>query len=400
MSDLRNNIYLPLTKPKNPTEFEEFYLGELVEKLLLFDKIIVNSQRLNEISYLINHFGLDPTLNLLKSQSILFHDEILRIGSFNIDNAYLIGKCRFEIVTTVPQKHLDANLQRIQESTDLTSSRFKELENYLVPLISNYEDESHVKHFTQFHNDIINNNRTVRQSISNKIRKEKNVTINPDEIIFNIEALSGDHNEYIYDTNIHDFVDITAKIKHNIIINSLLSFDNMNQRFLEMKTYEAISGFREKELNILDEKIKFLLSSVDSEVNQESFRRVFEIADLPDFSNVQPEDIDINELLEIRNSDDLIYFRSWLNEIENSSDEEIREMINSYKIKAGNFLSTKFGKGLVWIISTASDIVAPGLGSSFGIVDSFLLDKVLPNNEAVSFLNNKIPSIFKNNANV
>ena len=70
-------------------------------------------------------------------------------------------------------------------------------------------------------------------------------------------------------------------------------------------------------------------------------------------------------------------------------------MIHSYRTKIGNFLSTKTGKGLNIVISTVSDLLLPGSGTGLGIVDNFLLDDVLPKNNAISFLNNKLPSIFR-----
>lgn len=400
MGNLQKKIILPLTKPKSALEYEEFYLGDFIEKLLLFDEVIVKSQRLNEIGYLINNFGLDSTINLLKSRSIIFHDQILQIGSFKIDNAYLIGKCRFEIVTTDHNHHLKRSLQLINDTTDLTSGEFKKLEKYLVPLVNHYEDQAHINHFVQFNNDITYNTRTVKQSLSNKIFQDRNVSVEPEKIEFNIEKLSSENNEYRFDTNIHHFLDLTAKEKHSIVLQSLLSFDSMNQRFLEMQNYNSLSGFKDNELNIVDEKIKFLLSSVNNKADQENFRRVINLADLPDFNKILSEEINLNQLLEIRNSEELIRFREWLSEINDASDEEIEEMITSYRIKVGNFISTKIGKGLRFIFSTTPDFIIPGLGVTIGAVDTFLLEKILPNNSAISFLNNKLPSILDNKTNV
>ncbi len=167
-----------------------------------------------------------------------------------------------------------------------------------------------------------------------------------------------------------------------------------------MQNYNSLSGFKDNELNIVDEKIKFLLSAVNNKADQENFRRVINLTDLPDFNNISATEINLNQLLEIRNSDELIHFREWLCDINEASDEEIKEMITSYRIKVGNFISTKIGKGLRLIFSTAPDFIIPGLGVTIGAVDTFLLEKILPNNSAISFLNNKLPSILDNNTNV
>lgn len=172
MTSFQKNIFLPISKPKNATGIETLYLDELIEKLLLFDKLIVRSVRLSEVSYLINHFGLNPTINLLKSQSISWHNDILKIGSYDIGNAEMIGKCRFQILTVDRQNHMKVCLQQIKKNTELSRSKFNELENYLVPLVKTYDDDRLAQHFIQFDNDIMMNKNTVKKSISDRIRKK------------------------------------------------------------------------------------------------------------------------------------------------------------------------------------------------------------------------------------
>ncbi|OGU35523.1 MAG: hypothetical protein A2068_11590 [Ignavibacteria bacterium GWB2_35_6b] len=72
-------IATQITTPQNINVDSGYFL----EKLLLFDKIIVESIRFNEIPKFVRLFGFDSVMNLIKDESISFTTEIMGLGNFS-----------------------------------------------------------------------------------------------------------------------------------------------------------------------------------------------------------------------------------------------------------------------------------------------------------------------------
>lgn len=74
--DFRSKLLAPCANRKDGTKFEiEFLAGEFLERLILFDKFILDSIRLQEIPHLIKVFGYSRVLELLNSGFLLIHSE-------------------------------------------------------------------------------------------------------------------------------------------------------------------------------------------------------------------------------------------------------------------------------------------------------------------------------------
>lgn len=81
--DRRTRLLAPCANRKEGTKLEiNFLVEEFLERLILFDKYILDSIRLQEILHLVRLFGYTPVLELLKSGSLLIHSEtFLGFGS-------------------------------------------------------------------------------------------------------------------------------------------------------------------------------------------------------------------------------------------------------------------------------------------------------------------------------
>jgi|GEM_PF-4376553 hypothetical protein len=390
---MKDNIYIKLVRATSGETFDQFYLDEFIEKMLIYNKVIVSSQRLNEVVFFIQNFGLDQTIELLKSGCIEFHNDIMQVASFNDAGNEKAKRCRMNIASVYQEKHLPGCLTKIQKETGLNRRKFRVLERELLPLVKVYPDEVHGEHFTQFHNDIVNNLNTVKASISGRIKLKSGIDVPVQDIRFEIvEKSSG---IYTYDTNVDKLLSITEEERHSIIVSSLLAFDSFNQRFLEMKFFDAINGFNEFNKEILEGKVKFLYESINVNEPIDNLRRVIEFSGLPSFEEIEPGKFDLTELLKLKGSKEIKGFRSWLEDTAGASDDEINEMISSFKAKAGEFYNSKAGKILRFFITTGSDFIIPFSGAGLGLIDNFLLERVLPDNQALAFLNNKVPLIYK-----
>lgn len=403
---MSNNIFLPLVERKSAIEYKKFYLGQLVEKLLLFDRIIIRSQRLNEIIFLIKNFSFDTTIQILKSKQLVFHIGIVKIDFNHTDYDEKKNKCSFYITRIETESHVKKCLQKIKKLTDINSKQLLLLESYLIPQIRDYSRNSISEHFEQFKNDILNNRSLIRSSIITRLEKGNfSNNLNPNKLSLDIAKSSSDKMEFKYETNLDDFisidnnVEINRKLRHLLILESMLMFDTVNQRLLAMKTYDAITSFSQNEFKFLDEKIRFLFSNFDKSIDPTDFRRVIHLSGYPDIENIDPDEIDILKVLEIKNSEEVIYFRRWLNETKCLSDNDLQEILNSYSKKIGNILSTNKAKTLSLAVSTATDLIIYGSGFVISVIDQFLVEKFFPRNKAISFIDNDIQSIFKKEHN-
>lgn len=156
-------------------------------------------------------------------------------------------------------------------------------------------------------------------------------------------------------------------------------------------------GFRPAELPLVEEKFRFMLAQVDAKAQEERFARVVSIAGLPD-PETAPGAIDLERLLEIRDSEEAREFRQWLRTLDQVSDEEIREQVESISEKISGAVHSSAGKTVRFAITTGVGLI-PGVGQVAGPVvgalEQFALDKVVREPGPVSFLSSSYMSIFK-----
>ena len=199
---------------------------------------------------------------------------------------------------------------------------------------------------------------------------------------------------YKAETDLASVLNINESGAHRVIERGLLGIAALNQKIGEMKAYNATSGFRDEELPLFKQKLDFLVHANSSETKEESFRRVIELADLPDFSS-EDGSVDIKKFLEIRDSSEARQFRDWLCGVGALSDNEIKDEIRGFRTKLGLKTGGKTGKALRFLASSVSGIAGPVVGVVSGFVDSFLVDKILPRSGIAAFVNELYPSIFE-----
>lgn len=170
---------------------------------------------------------------------------------------------------------------------------------------------------------------------------------------------------------------------------------NLNQRLAEMQAYSALTGFLESEAPLLFGKLAGIISPQNPTPAEEQFKRVIEVADVPDFKPGQK--IDVQKLMKIRDSAECRDFRKWLSTAENISDDETRTQATGMRNKLASLASSAGGKVVRLAATTViGNIPLAGLvlGPVAGAVDSFVVDKVLPQSGIFAFLTDIYPSLF------
>jgi hypothetical protein len=183
---------------------------------------------------------------------------------------------------------------------------------------------------------------------------------------------------------------------HDTIQQCVFGVANLDQRIADMSAYSAIIGFTEAEAPLLFGKLAGIVAQQNPRPLEEQFARVVTLAGLPHFASARK--VNVEKLLEVRESKECIEFRSWLTKVGTISDEEVVSMIKGIRNRLGAMVDTGAGKVLRFAATTALGLI-PGAGMVVGPVagalDSFLVEKVFPSSGVVAFLAQKYPSLFE-----
>lgn len=173
----------------------------------------------------------------------------------------------------------------------------------------------------------------------------------------------------------------------------MLAVGSLNQRFELMGTYDAMTGLRETEAQLLDAKLTAVMAQADPGRQEEPLTRVLQLMDLPDPQTAEGT-VNVERLLAARQHEDVVEFRHWLRTLDQATDDEIREQVSSVRERVAGAVHGSAGKAVRLVAAAAADVLPFG-GLALGAADVFLLEKILPEPGPVSFLGRIYPSLFK-----
>jgi hypothetical protein len=132
---------------------------------------------------------------------------------------------------------------------------------------------------------------------------------------------------------------------------------------------------------------------------EEQLTRVLKIAGLPDFTTaLANRNVNVPKLLELRESSECLEFRQWISTLGLVSDKEVKERVTSIRARLGNLIQAPEGRFTRLLVTTGLGLI-PGLGTvagvAAGIVDTFLLEKILPNSGPLAFVSKLYGSVFE-----
>lgn len=373
-------------------------LATLLRRLLLFDSVIIRSIRLREIRPLVRAFGKDGLLQLLRSGILKISCEwttiIIDIARNGVRELPL-AQFSFGIVD-VPNRQavLRSELSSLEGLPGLGNSDRDALGEEVISSLVRPPAEFGEKLLSQFESDIRSNSQTLSAAIEARLRKQlKGRAIpqfevrveEPRDRIFQIITNLGTALEQPHDSIHRDFLQPAVS-----------AVANLNHRLATMEAYSAITGFAADEAPLLFGRLANILRPLNPTPIEDRFARVITIANLPDLSSAGK--INVERLLEARESRECRDFRCWLSKIGDASDAEIAAMVDGLRKKIGFFVRTDIGKALRLAVTTAIGLI-PGAGllagPAAGAIDSFLVERVLPTTGVFAFLNETYPSLFE-----
>ncbi len=429
--DFRNRLLARCSKEiRTGSKYElELQAGELLERLVLFDQYIIDSHGLREIPALINLFGYDSVIELLKSGFIKFHSETFaghgstgrasavmpsRASKGNLPNySYCIDalEAGSKEVVTKGRDYIDrqklfsnSNLAKFDDIENLSKREKENLKQLTHELIIHFPSEQACNDITkQSYDDYKNSDPIIKTAITTYLSNNRDIELNPNDIDLKIDFI--DDKDFRVNSNIKELLSIDDEAAHHIIERALLSITGNNHYLAQMKEFQCLVAYRENEVPLFSDKLNFLFEkTINNRKLEENFHDVVSVKGLPDFEiAVSERNINLIRLLEIRETTECQEFRDWLWKQDSIDRSELSDRLSSLSQRFSDFRISGSGKvfsillsngiGLIVGIQDATAGIATSLGLS--VIDSFLLDKVLPRSGALTFINNKIPSLYK-----
>lgn len=380
-------------------------VGLLVADLLLFEEVIVQSIRLQELPALVAMFGVDGTELLFQSNAISLYANACSVGQLG---QLAASESRMEkgllpllgynfSVIRVPDwgQYVDDCLRRVSWATiGASTNDVHRIENALRGALVTPVEAEGQEAVTSLEQRLRSNEPVVKLAVARAIGNRYGIQIQPNEFSFVLEEIQP--RDFVAKTDVLSKFALTRQEAHDLVSTALLSVSGVEFRLEMMKDYTTMHGFQEDDLSLLDARLDFLVEQLSPDPLRAEFRRISEIGDVP-----RPDPgvlVDVKRLLDIRQSDEIREFREWLRATPEVGDEEVNELVNGVKARVAGAYQSTSGKTLRFMVGAGMGtipIVGGLLSMGFDLLDTFVLDKVLRRSGAVTFVNRLYPSVFE-----
>lgn len=401
--ELRDRLLAPIAIRDNDGNVVGANLGALVRRLVLFEQVVIDSYAMRELPALIETIGTGPFIDLLESGAVLIradgwtYGEIGNGGLVPGRGAAPLPLLQYSFAPLVPhdrEHHIKLSLGSLREMP-LGRRTSQKVRNAIVDSLLRFPDDAGRESLEALPRDLTRNLNLVYGATAQALTRKLGVAV--DDTSFELRIEQVDDDVFAADTDIAQRFDLTDEETDKVVQDGLLAICGLNQRLEEIKAYGAIIGFRDAELPLAQEKLSFLIKEVDPEAQEQRFDRVVTLAGLPDPETAEGA-VDIEKLLEARETEEIREFRHWLRTLDDVSDDEVRERVESTRAKLAPAIHGGAGKTIRLITTTGVGfipVVGPIAGIALSAADQFLLEKLLPEPGPVSFIGSTYNSIFK-----
>lgn len=405
MADIRHRVFGRIGTISPDGKCTGIDLSSLLQWLLLFDTVVLESTRLLEIPHLLRVFGFEGLIALLKSGALRINCDAVALAQQGEARAHqrgarMISVFPFDLGIVRVANHerfiSDAILANRVE-TGLTRGRAQKLENHLRGRLIPWNPNARQRALDQTKLDIGNYLPPVQLAIALAIRKEIPDRPVPENYVVSISQVG--NGTFSVDTDIAVVCGLTNEAAAKVIAAGLGGISGLNVVIDDMRTYTALTGVQQDDLPVFDEKLDFLAGQLNPNGQSARLTRVLELTGLPDIAYEEiASTVKVEKLLEIRESPECRAFREWLWSSDDVTNEEIQQQFAGFRTKLSQFVRGKTGKTIRWAASTGPGLL-PGLGtlvgSAAGLLDTFLTEKVIKEPGPLSFLGKKYRSIFE-----
>jgi hypothetical protein len=368
-------------------------LSQLLSRLLFFDEVIVRSIRMRELPFVIKAFGVDGLEELLNrgilklsSDTVSLATDIHRNGKRELP---LFQFSQGIVDISDRDKLISDGLHCLMEVSGLSNQRRAALSDFILKTALRPSLDYGTNLLAQVRTDLKGNVKLVRSIL---VKGHPELSGKFDNLNVSLEETSPSVQRF--NTNLQELLGISREQEHQMLGTAVLTVSRINQQIADMQEYNAISSFEEGDASLLFGKIAGVIAQYSPQVEESSFLRVIEIVGIPEL--LASGRIDVNKLLQVRESNECREFRAWLSSTDQLDDAELKRLLIGVRARAGAFIASPTGKVVRLAVNAALGLI-PGYGTAAslaeGALDNFLLDKLLPSSGVLSFLSQSIPSV-------
>jgi hypothetical protein len=376
----------------------------LLNRLLLFEGYYLQSIRLKEFESLVLNLGLENVLLLLDSGALKIDLNPTQFGQTGqtarglgirdkeplplLSYSFSLIRSSYEndyLVRSVQDVH--HALFNVHTRSDLTK-----LEGAILRAVMPIPEDAGGAAILAFDSELKANSPIFRTALVSRLRLVPNFIAQQSDVSLTVHPV--DDTDYHVETNLESF-GLTKEETHKTVESSLLAAGYLNRRIEDMENYNALSGVVDDELFLFGEKLKLLAASVSPKRREATFDKVLRVGRFPAFEFQPPtKTFDMEKFLKIRDSKECKDFRNWLKQAQFCDDREIYLQVKSLRARLGALLHGRTGKIIRFALTNLAGVTNPVVGWGVGVLDTFVLDKVLPLSGPALFLDKMYGSLF------
>ena len=376
-------------------------LGALVRRLILFEQVIVDSFGMRELPALIDALGAAEFVQLLHSGAVAILADAWTVGELGNAGMESVSATPLPLLTysfgsLVPrdkEHHIGLCLGEIR-AMQLGKKMSKRVRAAIVEALVTFSNEAPMRALEPLAADFTRDHRLIETATIASLREKTGIAAGEREFTIRVEQTA----ELIFqvETNLGATFRLSPEQTDDVVEKALLAVAGLNQRFAEMQDYQAVIGFRDSELVLAERKLAFLLHEISADAQEERFGRIVSLAGLPDVETTAGG-VNVDRLLEARDSSECREFRHWLRTIDDVDDAVLAEMVAGIQPRLAEAVHGGRGKLVRFVLTSAVGVipvVGAIAGPALGAVDQFLVDKVIPEPGPLSFIGSTYRSLF------
>jgi hypothetical protein len=401
----RDRILGPISLPRTAeSEAVQVDFGDLVRKLVLSEEILLESGAAEEFPQLVMKFGYDGVVELLRSRRLRIVTDWVtttQTGQLSVMDwrtrkgilplgSYSLAVVRLHDVKTRVHDGLDA----INDLPGLRGKQAQKLRTLIGQSIVTPQPTRGNKGIQQAKDAMEKDVSLLKTSIVLGAQRHFGRDVPLAELEVRVDSL--DETDFRVETNLGALLDLDEETVHKVIERGVLGIGGLYMRLDDMERYQAVTGFQEGEVPLMQEHLSFLARQIDPSSQAERFDRVVELVGLPDVDpNPAVHDVDMPRLLEIVQSAEAQEFRQWLRGIDALDNADVLEEIRPIREMIAHAVRSSTGKAVRFLATTGIGIPLPPVGVALGALDTFVTDKILREDGPTAFLGRLYPSVFK-----
>lgn len=379
--------------------------GDLVRKLVLSERFVLESMGFTEFPLLIRKFGYDGVMEMLKSGLVEVQCEFA--GVVFSHEGLPLGSHRIEVMSVEPTQHIERSLSKLYEIPGLTAKQTSALHSQVTQITVEPPSNVGLAMLAKLEADIESGSPILKTAVTHLLNGRVGRLTGVED--FSLTLIPAPHPGHAKDvvevdqirecrTDLGERYGFSREDIHEIVEGAITAVGCLNRRIELMEQLNAVTGFQTDELALFDEKLSFLARQLDPDVGEQRFARVVELADLPDVSPAaDTHDVDLARLIDIVQRDEARAFRGWLRGIDDRSDAEVREEVGRLRDTVRAAVKSPAGKAVRLGVAAALSFVpgvGPFVGTAASAADSFIVDNLLTSPGQTAFVSHLYPSIF------